>query len=73
LGLNALKGNMKWIATIALVLAVLVRAIWHSPVDLAIRISSTTHRGYPVSSIAFWLLLMIAIAFFALAYFRKSS
>lgn len=74
LGLRTPKGNMKWIAIIALFLAVLARTIWwHSPYDLAIRISSTTHRGYSVSSIAFWLLLVIAIAFFALTYFRKSS
>ena len=64
---------MKWIAIIALSLAILAGTIWHSPYDLATPISLTTHRGYPVSSIAFWVLLVIAIAFFASTYFRKSS
>lgn len=64
---------MKWIAMIALVLAVLARTAWHSTIELSFPMNTTTRQGFPINVIAFWLLLAIATAFVAISYVKKHS
>jgi hypothetical protein len=60
---------MKWVAILALALAVIVKLTWrHSSFGVALRMNVTMHREVcSPNSLVFWLLLVIALTFFVLA------
>jgi hypothetical protein len=63
---------MKWLAVIAFVLASLARFAWHSSFGLAIRLNATTHRGYDINIVLFWILLLIGFGLSVGAFARRA-
>lgn len=63
---------MKWCAIFSLILAAIVRFAWHSQIELAFPINATTHRGYPIRLIVFWLLLVTGVSLALIAFVRHS-
>jgi hypothetical protein len=61
---------MKWVAIFAFIAAIAVRFAWHSSFDLGFHLNSTMHRGYPVSSIVFWLLLVVGLSASLMAFLK---
>ena len=55
---------MRWFAASAFILAIIVKTAWHSSIELGFPVNSTTDIGYPISAVAFWFLLAIALLFF---------
>lgn len=50
---------MKWFGVATVVLAVAIKFLWHPPMDLSFRVSAGLHRGYSISTILFWILLIV--------------
>jgi|HubBroStandDraft_5_1064220.scaffolds.fasta_scaffold509428_2 hypothetical protein len=63
----------KWLAILSFVLAILVRLTWHSSSAIAVRLDETTHRGYSVSTIIFWTLLVVGIALSLVAIAKRTG
>ena len=55
--------GMKWLAAAFFALAVLVRLTWHSSITLGFPISPAMSVGFPISSILFWVLLLLGVSF----------
>lgn len=64
---------MKWLAMAALAAAIVLKLTWRRSIDVAIPVSATVHRGYPVSSILFWILLATPLVLFLFALFKHSA
>jgi hypothetical protein len=64
---------MKWVATLAFALALIVKLTWrHSSWGLTIPMNATTHREVlSMNSLVFWILLAIALTFFVLALVKR--
>jgi hypothetical protein len=54
---------MKWLAAVSFGLALVVRLAWHSNIALVFPVTPTMGRGFALSSILFWLLLMAGVSF----------
>jgi hypothetical protein len=63
---------MKWFALVILALAVIIRLTWSSSFALAIPVSATTHRGYPISSIVFWILFVAGFSLLMFVLVKES-
>ncbi|HUY94535.1 MAG TPA: hypothetical protein VMU71_04530 [Terracidiphilus sp.] len=48
---------LKWGAAALLVAAIGVMLFWPTALDFSIAINPTTHRGFPMGPILFWVLL----------------
>lgn len=64
---------MKWLAASIAVLAVILRLTWHSSFAIAIPIRDNTHRGFLVTSVVFWLLVLVSVAVFLISFFRRAQ
>ena len=51
---------MRWFALVAAALALLLRFTWHSTAAIAIPVGNDTHRGFPITSVVFWLLVLVS-------------
>jgi len=62
---------MKWVAIVIVALAIVLRFTWHSSFALATALNDKVHRGYSISSIVFWSLLIIGLSLLLLALFKS--
>jgi hypothetical protein len=64
---------VKWIAMVALALAVIVKPAWrHSYTALAVPMNATTRRELiAMNSLAFWILLVIGLTFSVIALIKR--
>ena len=51
---------IRWLGISLLFASVIVKLTWHSSADLAIAMRQS-HRGYPVTSVVFWVLLIVGL------------
>ncbi len=63
---------MKWCAMAAFALAIIVRLTWHSSVELGFPVSATADVGYPVSTVLFWMLLILGLLFSLFAFIKRA-
>lgn len=63
---------MKWLAASIAVLAVILRLTWHSSFAIAIPIGDKTHRGFPLTSVVFWFLVLLCVVLFLISFFRQA-
>ena len=64
---------MRWLAAAIAILAVILRLTWHSSFAIAVPIRDNTHRGFSVTSVAFWLLILVSVALFLIPFFRRAQ
>lgn len=63
---------MKWLAAAAAIVALVLRSAWHSSVAIAFPVGSNTHRAFPISSVVFWLLIVICTALTLISILKRA-
>jgi hypothetical protein len=53
--------TMKWLAAACFVVGILIRLTWHRSISLGFPVSPTMSRGVAISSILFWILMLMGI------------